>query len=82
MNTKRLVVAGYIDGPWQRIDVDPAFGNVELWDHEMADFISLDFLSDAASERFGAMLQAMIGDDDDRYDGSIEEDYEDIRRGY
>lgn len=42
MNTKRLVVAGYIDGPWQHIEVDPAFGEVELWDHDMADFVSID----------------------------------------
>lgn len=36
---------------------------------------------EAASTRFGDMLRAMIGDDDDRYDGSIEDDHDFIRQG-
>lgn len=138
MNTKRLVVAGYIDGPWQCIEVDPAFGEVELWDHDMADFVSIDpfdvpsecsyfahlmpckpqanmlvsrymnkagfasaqdnyFLDGHHAAIEGQPLAAMpteyheagwwdaaMGQSEiaNRYDGDIEDDYEDIRRGY
>lgn len=60
--TKRLVVAGYIDGPWQRIEVDPIFGDAELWDHDMADFVSIDPFDAPATCSFFAHLMPVDGE--------------------
>ena len=73
MNTKRIlctgkIVAGPIDWKIAPLPVD---GELQRLIDD----------GEAASLRFGTMLQAMIGDDDDRFDGSIEDDHDFIRWG-